>query len=81
MYQDENIYSVKENWAGVISKCMWMRVFPSIVFYEKLADEFEEDAIYEARPGLDLVNSNSVLNSLQVLATQIDLENDREPKV
>ena len=81
MYQDENVCSVKDNWAGVISKCLQMGVFPSIVFYEKLADEYEDDAIYEARRGLDLVNNTSVLNNLQALATQIDDAKKRLPKV
>ena len=45
-YNDGMIRFVQDNWSGVLQECVDQKVFPTVLFYEKLMS-VEDDAEYK----------------------------------
>ena len=47
MYNDNSIKNFTGNWPSVVEYCIGDNFYPTVLFYEKLASEEEEDADYK----------------------------------
>ena len=47
-YNDSTLRFVQDNWSGILQECIEYKVFPTVLFFEKLAS-VEDDAEYAQR--------------------------------
>lgn len=67
-FNDNSIYSLKDNWLGLIEQMVEMACYPTILFYEKL----DENDKYKVSAGFNL--SDEDLLDLQAFAEKMNLE-------
>ena len=70
-YNDSSIRFVADNWAGILKECVEHKVFPTVIFYEKLYDK-EEDAEYTSSADFNAATKD--LGDLISLARRIEKE-------
>ena len=64
---------IADNWGGVIQECVEQKVFPTVLFYEKLHDE-EEDAKYDLKK--EFTQTSRDITKLVTLANKIERDNE-----
>ena len=70
-YNDSSIRFVSDNWSGILKECIEHKVFPTVLFYEKLYD-VEDDAEYKSSPEFNEATKD--LSDLITLARRIERE-------
>ena len=57
-YNDMELRHVTRNWPAVIEYCIDNRMYPTVLFFEKLAEEEEEDAEYKMSEEFNVTDSD-----------------------
>ena len=57
-YNDDKIRHFTGNWPAVIDHCIKNRFYPTVLFYEKLAEPDEEDEPYEMSKQFNITESH-----------------------
>ena len=74
LYDDDHLSFVQDNWTGVLHSCLDNQAIPTVLFYEKLVSDIEEDAEYKKSREFTYVKLE--LNALQKLAQQFETQSD-----
>ena len=70
-YNDSSVRFVNDNWSGILKECVEHKVFPTVIFYEKLHD-VEDDAEYNSSPDFNAATKD--LGDLVNLARRVEKE-------
>ena len=72
-YNDHMVRFIADNWGGVIQECVEQKVFPTVLFYEKLLNE-EEDAKYDLKK--EFTQTSRDISKLVTLAGKVERDNE-----
>ena len=70
LFNDEKLSFVKDNWTGVLNDCIEKGAYPTVLFYEKLADDKGNEIDFKRSRGFSDISVE--LSTLQRAANEQD---------